>query len=286
MTTVHTRYVTWISRGRRHHGSAAMDIVSPLNTVAASPGVYQAWASPQISWNDGDGEHTASFAFWSVTGAQDGAFIGSNPSLAVSVGATDIAATAWYLPTGGGGGGEPGIFIDAFDVNAGMFVDDDFVSVTPDAGLTAAANNDGFVPTTALEHIIAYNSIHAVPFDKWMVVAGTETVANTDLTAGAESSAVAFAFYFSPTITIKPPTVYQAGTWVSFGVTVDGGGPTGAGPVPPWNPLLRQIAAGFAFAEAGGLLHPELQRAALEIAAKQITMTADEIARRMQGGGE
>ena len=69
MPNVHTRYVTWISRGRQHHGSAAADIAPPLNSAVLSGGVYQAWASPSISLNNGNGVQTANFAFWSVTGA-------------------------------------------------------------------------------------------------------------------------------------------------------------------------------------------------------------------------
>ena len=144
------------------------------------------------------GQHTAAFAFWSVTGAADGSSISTNTSLSVSVGSSDINATAWYLPTGGNGPGEPGLFIDAFDVNLGMFVDDDFVAVTPDAGLTAAANNDGFVPTASAENVDAFASIHAVPFESWTVVAGMEAVNNLVLQAAAGSSAAAFAFYHAP----------------------------------------------------------------------------------------
>src|SRR5690348_836037 len=125
MPTVHTRYVTWLSRGRRGHGTAAADIVPPLATAAANGGTYQAWASPSIAWDGG--QHTASFAFWSVTGGADGAFVTTDPSLSVPVANGDVAATAWYLPGGGGGGnGGPGVFVDAFDVNLGTFVDDDF----------------------------------------------------------------------------------------------------------------------------------------------------------------
>jgi hypothetical protein len=43
---------------------------------------------------------------------------------------------AVYLEDGDGTGNGPGFIIDAFDVDLGTFVDDDFVTVTPDPGGT------------------------------------------------------------------------------------------------------------------------------------------------------
>jgi len=286
MPTVHTRYVTWISRGRRHHGSAAADIVPPLSTAASSPGTYQAWASPSISWTDGSGQHDAGFAFWSVVGSADGASVSTNPSLSVNVGGGDVYATAWYIPGGGNGNGGPGVYIDAFDVNVGNFVDDDFVDVVTDASLTAAANNDGFVPTASAEDIRAYNLIHAVPFLDWTVVAGSEGVSSVDLQAAVRTSAVAFAFYQTPSGPVFRPGHYEIGTWVSWGVMVDGGGPTGAGPVPPWNPFVLELAAGLALADAAGKVNEKLRSQVLEIAAKQVSLAADEIKGALRGAKE
>ena len=195
-------------------------------------------------------------------------------------------ATAWYIPAGGGGPGGPGVpgvLIDAFDVNLGMFVDDDFVAVTPDAGLTAAANNDGFVPTASAENIDAFASIHAVPFENWTVVVGTEVVNNLTLQGAVGSIAVAFAFYQTPKRIPGLGRQYETGTWVSYGVTVDAGGPTGHGPVPPWTPFVMEIAAGLALGQAATLLRKDLRGSALEVAAKQITAAAKNISEKMQG---
>lgn len=286
MPTVHTRYVTWISRGRRHHGSAAQDIVTPLNTAASDGGAYQAWASPEITWSDAQGEHTADFAFWSVTGAADGASIAAAPSLSVPVGSGDVNATAWYLPTGGGGGnGGPGVYIDAFDVNQGTFVDDDFVDVPSDPMLTAAANEDGFVPTASAEQIEAFASIHLVPFLDWRVVAGAETVSGRELDAAAGSVAVAFAFFQTPAgAGLRPPRQFVAGTWVSWGVTVDGGGPTGAGPVPPWNPYVRALVAGLALADTAQLVDAPLRSSVLRLAARQVMGAASAMSEKLKEG--
>jgi hypothetical protein len=283
MPSVHTRYVTWVSRRRRHHGGTAEDLVAPLTTTAASGGAYQAWAPPVISWNGH--EHTAAFAFWSTTGGSDGAFVSTDPSLTVPIGGGDVAATAWYLPGGGNGNG-PGIDIDAFDVNLGDFVDDDFVDVVSDPSLTAAANEDGWVPTNSAQDVRAYGSIHAVPFAEWTVVAGSENVSYVDLQAAAQSYAVAFAFYQSPVRHLGPLRQYEEGTWVSWGVKVDAGGPTGHGPVPPWTPFIRELAAGFALAETATQLHPELRANVLRLAAEQVQGAAKRITGAMERGIE
>ena len=72
---------------------------------------------------------------------------------------------------------------------------------------------------------------------------GTETINAAVVTAAAQSSADAIAFYKGSS---KTPGLgffdkqFAAQTWVSWGVTVDGGGPTGGGPVPP----LRRCGEG------------------------------------------
>jgi hypothetical protein len=295
--TVHTHYVTYV-RGhrRRHAGAVAADIITPLTSTVTDPGQYQALASPSMPWTDGNGKQvTVDFAFWSVVGAADGASITTNQSLAVNVDSTDVTATAWYIPTGGGPNGGPGVIIDAFDVGQGAFVDDDFVSVSPDGNLTFEANDDGWVPTATAEDIEAYALIHSVPFSKWLVVAGTElTKAGdpNDLQAQAQSVAVAFAFYQVPAPSTPPGwrgplgQGYAMETWVSYGVMVDAGGPTGRGPVPPWNPHLRELAAGLAVAEAGLLLRPASRAAALRVAATQVEAAAATIAEHMQAAAK
>jgi hypothetical protein len=285
MPTVHTKYVTWISRGRRHHGSSQMDLVSPLTTLVPNGGSYQAWASPEINWEDAaHDQHDEHFAFWSITGAADGASISTNQSLTVAVGGGDVYATAWYIEGGiGGPGGGPGVMIDAFDVGLGNFVDDDFVDVVTDASLTFQANEDGWVPTAgAAEDVRAYTGIHGVPFDDWQVFVGAESVTNVDLDAAQNSSAVAFAFYKTPArVPIGHGHDRELGTWVSWGVKVDGGGPTGNGPVPPWNPLIERLAAGFALAEAGQETQGSIRSATLRLAARQVTQAAAAISKEM-----
>ncbi len=238
--------------------------------------------------------HSANFAFWSVTGGANGPyFSASNTAPSAPAGSTDINATAWYIDGGSGPPGPPGVLIDAFDVSIGDFVDDDFVTVQPDDGghtLTAQANNDGFVPTAAAEDIQAYNSlpIEGVPFLSWNVFVGTESVTNRDLNPTVNSSAIAFAFYQVPASSgpiSKPPQVAAEWTWVSYGVMVDGGGPTGRGPVPPWNPFILQLAAGLAMADVASKVDKKLRGDVLGLAAKQVTLAAAGISKQMQSFG-
>jgi hypothetical protein len=294
MPNAYTHYVTWISRGRRHHGSASAEITPPPppSVLTAGDTFQPTWAPPTLP---GPASTTLYFAFWSVTGGTNGAYISTaNTPPSATAGSSDITATAWYIPEGGTGTpGGPGVLIDAFDVSIGNFVDDDFVTVQPDDAshtLTAQANNDGFVPTTAAEDIQAYNSlpIEGVPFSTWNVFVGSESVTNRDLNPTVNSSAVAFAFYQAPASSgpVKPPHLSAAEwTWVSYGVMVDGGGPTGRGPVDPWNPYLRQLAAGLAMADVASKVDAKLRGDVLALAAKQVTLAAANISKQIQSFG-
>ncbi|HKC24097.1 MAG TPA: hypothetical protein VKF32_05110 [Thermoanaerobaculia bacterium] len=286
MSTVYTHFLSWGRAGRRRHGGAtATDIVNPPPQSDVQT-QYQNWAAPEITWSDVTGPHTAYFAFWSVTGAPAGPSVSTNAFISVPVGSSDVVVKIWYLPAGGPGtpGGTPGAYIDAFDVNLGDFVDDDFVDVVTHPNLTAAANNDGFVPTASAEDIRSYVSIHSVPFTTWLVAAGAEAVNGRVLTAAQGTSTISFAFFQTPALTQPkfPSKEYSESTWVSYGVMVDAGGPTGRGPVPPWNPFLRELAAGLALADAARLLRRDLRGAALQVAARQVEAAAKDISSSLQ----
>jgi hypothetical protein len=287
MPTAYTRYVTWISRGKRHHGSTSMDVIPPIANDPKT--MFSSFAAPSMGWNDMNGDlQTGKFAFWSVTGASDGPFVSTQNTVHAGVGSSDIHATAWYIPEGGGGPGGPGLTIDAFDVALGNFVDDDFVDVVSDPALTLQANNDGFVPTVSAEDVRSYTAIHSVPFEDWTVIPmpDGETVSARDLEAAPNTSAIAFAFY-------QPAkkgssgrrfdvTVPSESTWVSWGVMVDGGGPTGRGPVDPWGPLIRQLAAGLALADAVSMVERDLRAPLADLAARQVESSARNIARSIE----
>jgi hypothetical protein len=232
MSLVTTHYRTWATRHRRRAGATALEIAPAATTTVTNPGVYQTVAFPTISWFDGNGNvQTANFAFWSVTGttASMQGIIATDPQLSINVASNDLTAVAWYIPVGGGTGNGTGIDIDAFDVNSGEFVLDDFVNVTSDPSLTTAANWDGYVPTVSAQTVEAYASISAGPFVIWDVVMGGLSKSARNLTAPANVSGIAFAFYQKPAPGgggIKlPHDGFRESVWVSHGVMVDGAAP-------------------------------------------------------------
>lgn len=83
-------------------------------------------------------------------------------------------------------------------------------------------------------------------------------------------------------IHIKKPDQHAYYTWVSWGVMVDGGGPTGNGPVPPWAPFAREFAVGLMLAEMGRNARPELREGILELAATQVREAAAATAAAMK----
>lgn len=290
MPNTSSHFVTWISRGKRNHGSAYQDIGPSSNSNLATGDTYQPqWAPPSLDWTetDSDGKqvtHHGVFAFWSIAGGANGGVVDFNQlAQGVPVGSSNITASAIYIETGGGPNGGPGVTIDAFDVNQGIFVDDDFVTVSPDSGLTTAANNDGWVPSTSAESVNAFGSIHAVPFSSWHVFLGTEMVNNTTLNVAVQSSAVAFAFYKTP-VSSGPSKInrqFAEYVWVSYGVMVDGGGPTSGGPVDPWGPYVMELAAGLMLAEAAKKVSPDLKSSVMALAAKQVSLAGAAIQKGM-----
>jgi hypothetical protein len=287
MPTVFTRYVTWVSRGKRNHGSSAFDITPPLIGDAVTQ--YAGYAPPALSWTDMHGNHDANFAFWSVTGASDGPQVFTDNQVSAHVGTSPIHATAWYIPAGGPSFSREltGIIIDAFDVGLGAFVDDDFVDVTSDPSLTTQANDEGFVPTGAAEDVEARTPVHADPFTHWLVIpANGEKVTYRDVFAAVKTDAFAFAFY-QPTkidLSYRPPDEILSVEYTA-GVANDGLGyqfPRGSGgpgrPVPPQGPLfVRQLTAGLALADLGSVVDAELRGALSRIATAQIESSARNI---------
>jgi len=118
---------------------------------------------------------------------------------------SDLTVSVWYLPIGGGpGGGGTGAYIDSFNVDTGKFFYDpnianDFVTVSPDGGLTANANELGWVPTASAETITSHDQILKVPFLNWIVMTqsapGAAVVNGRDLKVGAHTNVAAIAFF-------------------------------------------------------------------------------------------
>lgn len=291
MSKVYTHYVTWNSRKVRMHGSSWVDIVQPSISEMSPGDRFQVpWAPPSITWTDNTNKNqSAVFAFWSIKGGIEGALASTkNAPPSVGVGNENIVAIAWYISGGGIG---HNVLIDAFDVSLGIFVDDPFVTVEPDKDLTADANDYGVVPTASQENIVAYPTIHSVPFSRWEVISGNDKkdenlkIKDENLNVKAQSAGIAFAFYQIPStsVAIEGPIQDQqvAGTWVSWGVMVDGGGPTGVGPVSPWNPHMKDLAAGLALADAANKINPSLRADVLSIASKQVSIAAESMTKKI-----
>ena len=235
-----------------------------------------------------------SFAFWWVANADSGNFISLNNNVEVVPGNVDMVAKAWFTRTDIAPATGSNILVDAFDVEKGRFLDDDFVVVNDEdyelnPPLTEDANTNGIVSTQSKQLIDAYATIGIQKFDRWEIVRGQESITGGKVTALKDSNAEAIAFY---TGSKKDSQFYYeigdlaAQTWVSWGVKVDGGGPTGGGPVPPWDPLMWDVAAGMALAEAANKLDPTLRSEALKIAARQITMSSKKISQAMEAAAE
>jgi hypothetical protein len=141
------------------------------------------------------------------------------------------------------------------------------------------------VPTNAVEDVNAFAHIHSVPFDKWLSVAGPETIQNLDLKTVVNSYGIDFAFYLTPEKSKFNIPRFEQGTWVSFGVTVDGGGWTGHGHVDPGpGPLLRQYAAGLALKNLAQHLSPDLRGRAIELGNAQLNLAGKQLAGSRQQG--
>ena len=156
-----------------------------------------------------------------------------------NVGKTDLHISAWYLS--GGGSGE-GAYIDSFNVDKGDFFYDpnianDFVTVSPDQGLTSNANNLGVVPTTSDETIISNASILKTPFLNWTVMysggTGAKAVVNgNSLHVSAHSSVAAIGFFGHSNRPIISLADIYAVLWHALypGEAVDGPPPGDPGP--------------------------------------------------------
>lgn len=264
---------------------------------------------------------TVRFLWWSVTGVTGATTFGppegTDPELfelhgefgafgaeirnlefTILPGEAPVVATAWYILDDGSANG---LTIDAFDGDKGEFVNDYFVTITPDADLTEVANETGFVPTKKLENILAYEKLYKapdqVPFLEWSIdwsrfpdkpifVNTAADSSGRTLTATEGSNGIAVAHYLTP-LKAVPTEREVPSIWVnvSIGVAKDGGGRVVIGGkgfrIPPWEPpgpiLSKDFATGLTLAAVAGLVKPELRGNVLEMAARQLSRAAESI---------
>src|SRR5207253_8155595 len=135
MPKVYIREVvlSWASERRRHHNGGAQEVYTNSATPGTvSPGNQYAVQPPgtTIGWTEGTTPRTGNFAYMTIGGGTNGAVFYSAQDLArgttidlVPVGENDINIVMIYLPVGTGGTTNPTVFVDAFNVSTGQFVD-------------------------------------------------------------------------------------------------------------------------------------------------------------------
>lgn len=288
MPHVTTRYRIVVTAGhhRQPRNSTKWLEPYPANEVEAIPGTaLSEFAPPQLSYTDGGSPATANFLFWSAGDGTDGQTT-TSPTLSTTVGTAPLTVVAWYLPVGGGSGTGTGYVIDAFSDALNDFVDDDFVTVSPDGSLTSDANVVGWVPTGNAEELKAVpGSIHTgETFEHW--IGGMPTADIDDL--AAKSSGYAIATYHAQHLRIpRLDDRYAEFVKILWGIINDGPGailgPHGPIPIDPgWGALLVRIFQAATVAGAGAHMKaaPELRR----IAINELNVAVKEFSARLERG--
>lgn len=281
--------LSWAPDRRRHQNGGAIKFHDNGGNVFTSGPTYTP-ETPGLTTRWPVGTGTGNFAYMTVSGGTAGTFFytakdleNNRPMESIPVGDADIVVSKIYVPTGGGPNtSNPVLYVDAFNVTTGLFIDNDFVTVnlngTPNQILTTTVNIDGIVPTKNVsnEHVMAFTNIGAdQAFVKWELLAGdTETNTGTDLTAGNNTTAYYLAFYQTPE---KFNFKKDFGNYAQWRHVLPGEAQDG-GPV-PWNPELAQWASGILMANYAKYTHPKLQKQVLELASKQIAMAGEAISK-------
>jgi hypothetical protein len=216
MVNVLIREVTLgMGTGRRSHKTTGLvDCFQPQHSTFSTGNEFQ---MPPPASQIG----TNFFALMTISGAANGPMIFTrddllfgNPVPKITVGIHDINILCMYLPMGGGGAGgpgSPGVYVDAFDMDQGAFLDDDFVSIlvnsNTDASLSVSVNDSGFIPsdTAANEVARAYTTIKTLSFGKWQSLWGSQLIMGADLTVGQGTTAFYLALYTVPDFPLVEP---------------------------------------------------------------------------------
>src|SRR5512140_3707020 len=124
MVNTTIKYIVYTHTGsgvRHHHFGTQNNIIDQANGQASTGDTINALGFATLPFNG----QNLPFAFMSVHGAADGNHLYTDPgNQLVQVGTTDIDILVVYAPPGGiGVGGGPGVWVDAFNVDAGSFSD-------------------------------------------------------------------------------------------------------------------------------------------------------------------
>ncbi len=289
--TVREVCLSFASGRRRHHSGGLTDLYSPQVSSLSTGDTYT--ASPPAS-----SIGNKNFSVMTIGGGNEGAVIytaadlaANTPIQSVTVGSVPVNVVSIYLEPGNPGpNGDPAVCIDAFNINTGTFIDDDFVSIvvngTVNAALSTSANYDGVVDSMAAGVVVrAFDNFVTVytpagvqdKFTKWQSLAGTETVTVLDLAVGQKTNAYYLALYQTPApLHInRPSDNYAIWQWVDYATMVDGN------PHFPMGPEIAGFQAGIAFAMNANFFSKELRKQVADIAARQVVASAAAIAKKI-----
>jgi hypothetical protein len=305
ITTVTWRYIVMDVgpdigyRAKRRMGGAPY----PIPESETVPWMSDGWASSPAPPSMAYGGKDFIFAFWFLTAhdmvtGQSEAQIQTNnvANDAHKGGMWTVSANAYYVWDFGQGIGDNAILIDAFDIQLGDFIPDDFVDVITDEGgaLSTDANN-GYIDTTTqipkgIEITVrARDALPMKRFGYWLPIrsllhsndpAKPATVGDKDthdIVAHYNDIVIAFAFYNEVEEVFRVPQfsgIFNYWWWIQTH-----GGLTPGPPPPPW---WHQFAAAFVLADAVNRISPELRAGVLELAARQLSITADGIRREIE----
>lgn len=301
--------------GSRGHRVKRQTAGAPPPVVASGvdrPGA-DSWASapaPAVIRHQG---RDYILAFWSVRAVDSAAPYQRSAQIQTNSVANDshaggswrITARAYYVWNQGGGPGNHALLIDAFDIDAGDFLADDFVTVTPDdprQSLTLAAN-DGYLNTsqqilpgvelTVAATDIAYVGRSGYGFQYWLPISalthsgdpahpatiGAPTV--RDILVHRDDIIMAFAMY-QPAVAAPLPGTDWATIDLWWWFTTHGG------LVPPrrvdgW---LRDFGNALALAESARGMSQRLQEKALRLAAEQVAESAAKLKEQIKTTGK
>jgi hypothetical protein len=241
-----------------------------------------------------------SFAFWSLianelssgqVAAQIQGLTQANASY--SGGVWTISAKAYFVQCGSGPGG-PAVLIDAFNIQSGDFIAEDFVEIEPDPGkqLSVAANN-GYINTVAqiapgksITISAKQNGLDRPPipppgktivctgmeFSSWQPIvmnangAGSPpAIHDRDIVVHHGDSVLAFAFYNEEKQSVSGPGMpdaYDRWWWLETH-----GGRTPPGPQPVW---MREFYAAALLTGAAGKISRHLRAGVLEVVEQQL----------------
>jgi len=225
------------------------------------------------------------FAFTSIIGAVDGPHLFTKSGTQIiSVGEDNIKILFVFVPLGGGlPGNGHGVLVDAFNIEAGNFSNDDFVNVSTNGnfnkGKTDTANNDGYVSTEVAEDMKAYPNIvdDKAQFLEWLKI-GASISKSSDCRLEEQEDGIAFAFFVKP---IRARTDEVIFAFLSLGVKQGAGGVGGlhGGQVVPIGPAYREFTAkllsNVAILSASSLMNAKLKGEAKNLVSNNLRSIAD-----------